>query len=65
MPTLARKKQPFHPSLPQRTRLFHLSTEMDSPNPSKMDIKMFIPAPTLLFTALKNIFPKWEKEIFP
>ena len=35
---------------------------MDSRNPSEMEIKVFIPAPTLLFTILKNIFPKWEKE---
>ena len=35
---------------------------MDSLNPSEMDIKVFIPAPTFLFTVLKNIFPEWEKE---
>ena len=36
--------------------------KMDSPNPSEMDIKVFIPAPTFSFTVSKNIFPKWEKE---
>ena len=35
---------------------------MDGPNPLEMDIKVFIPAATFLFTVLKNIIPKWEKE---
>ena len=35
---------------------------MDGPNPSGMDIKVFIPATTFLFTVLKNILPKSEKE---
>ena len=29
-----------------KTRLFHLSTEIDGPKPSEMDIKVLIPAPT-------------------
>ena len=36
--------------------------KMDGPNPSRMDIKVFINAPTFLFTVLKKLFPKWEKE---
>ena len=35
---------------------------MDGPNPWEMDIKVFFPAPTFLFTVLKIIFPKWEKK---
>ena len=35
---------------------------MDCPNPSEMDIKVFIPAPTFFFTILQKIFPKWKKE---
>ena len=36
--------------------------KMDGSNPSEMGIKVFIPAPTFLFTVLKNLFPKREKE---
>ena len=64
MPTPAGNKQLSIHLFPHRTRHFHLSTEMDSPNPSEMDIKVFIPEPTFSFTALKNIFPKWEKETY-
>ena len=35
---------------------------MDGPNPSEMDIKVFIPAPTFLFTVPQKIFRKWKKE---
>ena len=35
---------------------------MDGPNPSEIDIKVFISAPTFLFTVLQKIFPKWKKE---
>ena len=35
---------------------------MDSPNWSEMDTKLSIPAPTFLFTVLKNIFPEWKTE---
>ena len=36
---------------------------MDGPNPSEMDIKVSIPAPTFLSTVLQNIFPKWKRKI--
>ena len=36
--------------------------KMDSPNPSEMDIKVSIPAPTFLFYVLQNMFPKWKKK---
>ena len=39
---------------------------MGGPNLSEMDIKVFIPAPTFLFTILQKTLPKWKKEkIFP
>ena len=44
-------------------RAFSVSGQkMDGPNPSEMDIKVFIPAPTFLFTVLQRTFPKWKKE---
>ena len=36
--------------------------KMDGPNPSEMDIKVSIPAPTFLSTALQNIFPKGKRK---
>ena len=35
---------------------------MEGPNPSEMDIKVFIPAPTFCLQSKKGIFPGWEKE---
>ena len=66
MPSLAGNKQLFHPSLTSEDTLFHLPTENGQPNPSEIDIEVFIPTSTFLFTVLNKIFPKWEKEkIFP
>ena len=46
-PTLVGKKNRLFGNLvPQRTGVFHLPTEMDGPNSSEMDIKVFINAPT-------------------
>ena len=46
MPTLAGNKQFYVHSSFYGTRLFHLSTEKYGSDPSEMDIKVVIPAPT-------------------
>ena len=35
--------------------------KIDSLEPSEMDIKVFIPVPTFVYS-LKSVFFKWEKE---
>ena len=63
MPTLAEKKTTF-PSISSLIgRAFSMFRQkMDGRNPLEMDIEVFNPAATFLFTVLKNIFPKWEME---
>ena len=39
--------------------------KMDGPNPSEMDIKVFIPAPTLLFTVLQKYSVNGKGKIIP
>ena len=46
MPTLAGNKHPSIHFFPQGPRPFRLSTEKVRSDPSEMDIKVVIPAPT-------------------
>ena len=56
MPALAGNKQLFHPFLPFIGRALSIFRQkMDGPNPSEMDIKMFIPAPTYSLQSRKYI----------
>ena len=64
MPTLAGKKTIF-PSISSIIgRAFPtFRQKMDGPNPSEMNIKAFIPAPTCCLQSYYTNFLNWEKKI--
>ena len=60
MPTLLRNKHFFHPFvLPKDTSFPSFEVKVDKPNPSEMDIRVSIPAPTFHFTDTSH-FLNWK-----
>ena len=63
MPTLAGIEQRFHPTLPSEDAPFpSFDRKMDGPNPSEMDIKMSIPAPTFCLQSKKVYFKNGRRK---
>ena len=59
MPTLTGKKLSIY-LFPHWSHLFYVSTENGRPNPSEMDIKVFIAAPTFRLQTKKVYSQSWN-----